>query len=689
MRRLFLAMLAVLLGLSLSAQAQTKRAFIVGVGDYEELPDLIKTTGDAQGYTDVFGNELGFQVTSLIDPDQGAFLDSFDAFLATIEPGDEVIFVFSGHGWADGAENYLALTDAPMGGSESRIKRATVPLAETILAEIDRRKPGMVFAIIDACRDNPFDTLTRDFGRGLVPIVQRKGTLVLFAAGTRQKALDRLSEDDGSPYSVFTRTLLPKLRQSDRPLLQIVDETRDEVESLARTIDHPQRPAAYNDLPLSFCLAGRCRPDAISDEDTAYFISVTGSEQTEDVCQGYQNYLDRFPEGKFRVRIGRLLSAPPCVPEFAGPEPYPEPTTVLDLTYGDRNFGTITDVLALDSGAFITGQRMGEDESMFVARLDAEGKTLWDVTLAAKGSWHATLASDGAGGVYVGQARYRSPDVPPESAPANGFTLSRFSGTGQALWSKPMDVGATFLGWDFAVDDDAIWIAGSTRAEDGADNEEPNDTPALIKVRRDGGNPELVTFPTDLGGQTQHGEFQSVVIQTDGSMRAVGYRDRGGQLDILIAGMDPDGRVFSDSIGKSGSEFAGPALAHPDGGLIVIGAQETGLDYAAGFAILVLRIEEGGLVMSMSEVASIFFAAPTSLPDIVLDADGGAWLAGFDEMGENSFWQAYRVEPEDRADPATSYTQRWARSLDEGWSSGAEAVSRAPDGTVWMAGSFT
>ena len=61
---------------ALAASAGTKRALIVGVGDYAQLPDLQKTTGDATGYADVFSNDLGFEVTRLIDPTTVGFLEA-------------------------------------------------------------------------------------------------------------------------------------------------------------------------------------------------------------------------------------------------------------------------------------------------------------------------------------------------------------------------------------------------------------------------------------------------------------------------------------------------------------------------------------------------------------------------------------------------------------------------------------
>ena len=99
--------------LAMMAAAQTNRALIVGVGEYAELTDLQKTVGDASGYSGVFADDLGFEVTPLINPDTDTFLEQFDAFLQTIQPGDRVAFIFSGHGWSDGGQNYLALSDAP------------------------------------------------------------------------------------------------------------------------------------------------------------------------------------------------------------------------------------------------------------------------------------------------------------------------------------------------------------------------------------------------------------------------------------------------------------------------------------------------------------------------------------------------------------------------------------------------
>ena len=253
------------------ASAQTKRAFIVGVQNYDELTDLTKTLADADGYADVFGNQLGFTVTKLSDPSFTDFLIALSDFEASIEEGDEIVFVFSGHGWSDGARNFVAMRDAPLRTTEVVLERLTFDLNEAVINKFRARDPSLVLAIVDACRDNPFDLGTKTITKGLVPQQTIPGTLVVYAAGASQRALDRLDPDDPSPYSVFTRTLLPKLENAQTPLMRAFDEARAETAQLANTISHAQRPAIYSDVSLDFCFAAECETtsgDQIPDPKT-------------------------------------------------------------------------------------------------------------------------------------------------------------------------------------------------------------------------------------------------------------------------------------------------------------------------------------------------------------------------------------------------------------------------------------
>lgn len=290
----------------LPSRADTKRAFVVGVADYTELPDLKKTIGDAEGYAQVFETELGFEVTKLTDPTRIELLEAFDKFLRSIEPGDDIVFVFSGHGWSDGADNFLALTDAPLAASEFALKYETVSFSSGIMDELRARKPGILLAIVDACRDNPFDLGTKSVTRGLVRQDLVPGTLVVYAAGAKEQALDRLTPDDASPYSVFTRSLLPRLADPKKPLARSIDETRAEVSALAATISHQQRPAVYSDVSLDYCFAEEnCSVGASTPAAEIWAALETSVSPTE-----LSSFAERFPgtdeASLARARIAQL-----------------------------------------------------------------------------------------------------------------------------------------------------------------------------------------------------------------------------------------------------------------------------------------------------------------------------------------------------------------------------------------------
>ena len=253
-----LVVLIITLVVSLASEAQSRKALVVGVGEYHEVHDLPKTIADANAYEVVLANDLGFEVTKLIDPTFDDFYNGLDTFLETIQKDDQVAFIFSGHGWSDGSQNYLALKDAPLKSSERILQRLSAAVNADVLDEIRARNPSLVFAVIDACRNNPFDLGKKSVAKGLIPQQTIPGTVVVYAAGANEEALERLNPSDENPNSVFTRTLLPKLKEPATPLMRIISEARDETDVLASSVSHQQRPAVYTDLSIDFCFAESC-----------------------------------------------------------------------------------------------------------------------------------------------------------------------------------------------------------------------------------------------------------------------------------------------------------------------------------------------------------------------------------------------------------------------------------------------
>ena len=67
-------------------------------------------------------------------------------FVEKIEPGDTAVFVYSGHGWSDGAHNYLVGVDAPDRASQERLTRLSLPIrngATGVLDDFERKGAGL------------------------------------------------------------------------------------------------------------------------------------------------------------------------------------------------------------------------------------------------------------------------------------------------------------------------------------------------------------------------------------------------------------------------------------------------------------------------------------------------------------------------------------------------------------------
>ncbi|MDV7143286.1 caspase family protein [Tropicimonas sp. TH_r6] len=266
---------AIVWGLFPAVGFAERHALIVGNAAYDELEPLSNTHTDAEAYRDAF-EDLGYSTLYLTDLDGAEMWAALDRITEGMRPGDEVAFVFSGHGWSDGKVNYLVPTDAPQQASDKQLKRASIPLRDGrsgVLDELEAAGASLTLAIVDACRDNPFrpppGTRSTSMSRGLVPVSVARGSFVIFSAGVGEQALDGLPTDPpGKQLSVFTRAFLPWLR-SGAFLEDAISEAQLETASLALThAGHQQHPAYYDQTMGKTCLVENCsQPSAAAPQE--------------------------------------------------------------------------------------------------------------------------------------------------------------------------------------------------------------------------------------------------------------------------------------------------------------------------------------------------------------------------------------------------------------------------------------
>ncbi|MEH2542185.1 hypothetical protein V1278_004793 [Bradyrhizobium sp. AZCC 1577] len=259
---------ACMAALTVPAQAEKRVALVVGNNDYRNVPKLQKAVNDARTMGDTL-KQLGFTVMVAENQNRQAFSQTLLAFDKAVDAGDTAFFFYAGHGFEIAGQNFLLPTDVPAAteGQEELVRDASI-LADRIIERMQNRKVRTAILVFDACRNNPFEragTRAVAGGGGLAPMTQLpEGVFSIFSAGPRQTALDRLSNDDANPNSVFTRTFAKELTQPGVNLVQVAQRTRRAVSELAETVHHKQIPVYFDQMVDDVFLNGlaKAQPEA-------------------------------------------------------------------------------------------------------------------------------------------------------------------------------------------------------------------------------------------------------------------------------------------------------------------------------------------------------------------------------------------------------------------------------------------
>jgi hypothetical protein len=257
--------LSVAIGFATPARAEKRIALLVGNNTYENVPRLQTAVNDARAVGTAL-RRLGFSIMVAENQSRRAMSEAMLAFDKTIEPGDIALFFFAGHGFEIRGQNYLLPTDIPevREGQEELIRDSAFP-ADRIIDRLQARGARAAVLVLDACRNNPFE---RPGGRGLkgsgglAAMTPAEGVFIMFSAGAKQTALDRLSSTERPLNSVFTRNLVRWLVEPDLTLVQIAKRLQVEVRQLAASVGRDQTPAYYDQVVGEIVLnpSGRTPP---------------------------------------------------------------------------------------------------------------------------------------------------------------------------------------------------------------------------------------------------------------------------------------------------------------------------------------------------------------------------------------------------------------------------------------------
>src|SRR5258707_5568226 len=257
------------------AHAEKRVALVIGNNDYRNVPKLQKAVNDARTMGDTL-KQLGFTVMVAENQNRQAFSQTLLAFDKAVDAGDTAFFFYAGHGFEVRGQNSRLPTDVPAAGEgeEERGRDASV-LADRIIERLQNKNVRTGILVFDACRNNPFErsgTRALAGGGGLAPMTQLpEGVFSVFSAGPRQTALDRLSNNDTNPNSVFTRTFAKELLQPGENLVQVAQHTRRMVSEMAETVSHKQIPVYFDQMVDDVFLNGvaKAQPEAANETKPA------------------------------------------------------------------------------------------------------------------------------------------------------------------------------------------------------------------------------------------------------------------------------------------------------------------------------------------------------------------------------------------------------------------------------------
>ena len=303
-----MALMIVVLGMFVPVPALANRlALVIGINEYEMIPPLTKAVGDAEAMSTRLV-DLGFEVTTVLNPNRRELNQAITNFRRSLRAGDAAFVHFSGHGVEVDGRNLLLPRDIPLptSGEEDFLAEEAIDLSGLIDRVGDSGAAVRIF-VVDACRDNPFgstDTRGVPVVGGLALVEPPRGSFVLYSAGYRQTALDRLGPEDESKTSVYTRVLLDKIGQPGMSISEVARSVRVDVAALATTVGHEQSPAYYDELTEDFVLV----PEVPAAEVTAPEpVQVADSREAEafDRAQSmgtmgaWNAFLKNYPEGVF------------------------------------------------------------------------------------------------------------------------------------------------------------------------------------------------------------------------------------------------------------------------------------------------------------------------------------------------------------------------------------------------------
>jgi formylglycine-generating enzyme required for sulfatase activity len=245
--------------------------------------------------------------------------------------------------------------------------------ANALMRQIAGARPKAAIVVLDACRDNPYASVTKSTTKGLGRMDAPTGTMIAFATAPNTTA-----SDEGH----YARVLA---RQTQNPWLELLDVFRNTGSEVKRLSGGKQEPrisevsinerlylAGQGIQVASLGVESTGRPMQADPEQDAWELA-----KRRDTATSYQIYLNRYPSGQYaetaRDALAGLQPAPsPALRPAATPQPtaqsLPQASPATQST-GIAQTGQVfkdcagcPEMVVIPAGSFTMGSNEDENE---------------------------------------------------------------------------------------------------------------------------------------------------------------------------------------------------------------------------------------------------------------------------------------------------------------------------------------
>jgi len=284
-------------------------ALVVGNSTYANQSALPSVTEDIQRTAERL-RALHFEVT--VEPQFPSVRDFEDdvlpKFRRQIQPGDIVLFYFSGHGFAYGQNNFIAPADLPRTVATQDVTSAAIAV-ENLEDYLARRAPGLILIVVDACRSIAGFVVSDQSNhnmvlKGMAEVANSTNAdNALFAFASRPGTAALATSESGKP-SVFTSSLDAHIDSAGSEFGVLFKDISAEV---AVATANAQRPGlvVWSDSDLYLIPS----PGTLAEVQTAWSAALDSNRR-----EAVQTFLRRFSTSLYAAAARKWLDDHPTDP---------------------------------------------------------------------------------------------------------------------------------------------------------------------------------------------------------------------------------------------------------------------------------------------------------------------------------------------------------------------------------------